>query len=585
MATVVQVHRPTAQNTYHDASTRHARTFQSNENGRRPKTGMRQPASTAMLTHHVPNIPPQTGAAQGLRGGLKTRTVRAKQPVKLDKELPAIPRDSTVTIPLAISKSVANFSPYLHHKHTSSLDSRPDESFVAIPSTGAVSPTKNLSSQQLLQHAPQSAESFELLKPTVFGSRDSPGPAQSPSTEPDASPIQASGLDDSLPYLSWTPLDDFIITPTSAAPPSPSRIDTAIKHLENVSSPRNFSIPPSINTPDLSRTPRTDDYEPTEGFPSPLALATSTQPLSPSSCPPPYFESEHTMVLKQYSFLPDLGSKSSQLQITGDIPSALLIPQKLSIQKKENRLTPKDIIADWRSSTSSDPDRHFYDDLPKATIDPAQDYRDVLAGLPPYTFNRPQSFISFKSSRPMIVIPKTSTISTTTPINLEKPLPIPTAADSPTDQIHLNSTIYHSHSDSNGSATATILPSYTDPTPPISPIDQETVRPSQFGKFPFEQPSDSFKSSKAILPAPPLKSSHFSCYTSHRNMVPSRNVLHPVACMTCGREDAESRWKCSWCCLRACKECMPKLDVAGRGMVSRNRECVLQSMLDSLAKT
>jgi hypothetical protein len=585
MATVVQVQRVAAQGTFYGTSTEYGTPLQSVENGRKPKTGIRRRASTATSTRQAPTIPPKPGSIQSLRNGMKTPAVEAKQPAKLDKALPAIPRESTITIPLAISKSVAGFSPYLQHKHSSSLDSRPDESSVATSNVGTCcSQTKPPPSQQL-HSPPNPTETFELLKPTVFESRNSPRAAQSPSTVSEISPLQISNLADSPPHLSWTPFDDFVVTPTSAAPSSPSRVPTSIKPLETSISSRNLSTPPSKNTPDPSQTPTIDDYDSGHDFPSPLLSATITQPMSPLSCPPPYFESEPTTALEQYSSFPNVGSKPSKLPLATDISPASPTPQKVAIRKKENRQTPTDILVDWRSSTSSDLDHHFPDDSLSATIDPAKEYHDLLAGLPPYSFTRPQSFVSFKSSRPTIMIPSTPRLSPPQQINLEKPLPIPDGADFAVDDMHLKPKIYHSHSDSNASATATILPSYTDPTPPVSPADEETARSLQLGKFPYEQPIDSSQSSNTILPAPPLRNPHYDCYTSHRHMVPSRNVLHAVACMTCGKEDAESRWKCSWCCLRACKECMPKLDAAGRGKVSRYGEGVLQRMLDSLAKT
>jgi len=59
---------------------------------------------------------------------------------------------------------------------------------------------------------------------------------------------------------------------------------------------------------------------------------------------------------------------------------------------------------------------------------------------------------------------------------------------------------------------------------------------------------------------PPLTLAHHHCYHSHRTMRLSRNVYASVPCMTCYQEDKEPRWKCSWCCLRICRQCLELLD-------------------------
>lgn len=65
--------------------------------------------------------------------------------------------------------------------------------------------------------------------------------------------------------------------------------------------------------------------------------------------------------------------------------------------------------------------------------------------------------------------------------------------------------------------------------------------------------------------APPLTKVHRQCYHSHRPVKPSPNVKCPVPCMTCGVEGGKVRWKCQWCCLRICPECMERLSkIKGR---------------------
>ncbi|KAF3482087.1 uncharacterized protein GIQ15_04846 [Arthroderma uncinatum] len=55
---------------------------------------------------------------------------------------------------------------------------------------------------------------------------------------------------------------------------------------------------------------------------------------------------------------------------------------------------------------------------------------------------------------------------------------------------------------------------------------------------------------------PPLNKSHFSCYHFHRTFVRSSNVLYPLNCMTCLKSDQEVRWRCVFCCLRICGDCV-----------------------------
>lgn len=62
------------------------------------------------------------------------------------------------------------------------------------------------------------------------------------------------------------------------------------------------------------------------------------------------------------------------------------------------------------------------------------------------------------------------------------------------------------------------------------------------------------------VPAPPLQAIHFACYHSHKRMLCSRNIHHPLPCMACGVEDQKVRWRCVWCCLRICTECMDYLN-------------------------
>lgn len=58
------------------------------------------------------------------------------------------------------------------------------------------------------------------------------------------------------------------------------------------------------------------------------------------------------------------------------------------------------------------------------------------------------------------------------------------------------------------------------------------------------------------IPAPPVLPSHLNCYQTHRRMLHSPNAQHPVPCSTCGVDDEEARWRCVWCYIRICGQCM-----------------------------
>ncbi|KAL8705782.1 MAG: hypothetical protein Q9201_001128 [Fulgogasparrea decipioides] len=95
------------------------------------------------------------------------------------------------------------------------------------------------------------------------------------------------------------------------------------------------------------------------------------------------------------------------------------------------------------------------------------------------------------------------------------------------------------------------------PSRPSSPPSSEQQQPSR-PLFP-PSPQDLRK-----VPAPPLLPSHFACYQSHQRMLRSQNGWHPVPCMTCGIEDEQARWRCVWCCLRICEQCMDALNKSER---------------------
>lgn len=92
------------------------------------------------------------------------------------------------------------------------------------------------------------------------------------------------------------------------------------------------------------------------------------------------------------------------------------------------------------------------------------------------------------------------------------------------------------------------LASLTSPAPvPATPLTIPTI------SYKCPPPPTGF-------PIPPLTIVHFSCYQSHANMTPSKNIHAPVPCVVCGVDDTETRYKCSWCCLRICRKCMAVLE-------------------------
>ncbi|KAJ9195454.1 hypothetical protein DTO164E3_6767 [Paecilomyces variotii] len=59
--------------------------------------------------------------------------------------------------------------------------------------------------------------------------------------------------------------------------------------------------------------------------------------------------------------------------------------------------------------------------------------------------------------------------------------------------------------------------------------------------------------------AAPLSKVHFACYQSHRSMPVANNYWYSVPCMTCRKVDQQSRYRCTFCCLRICGDCFQGL--------------------------
>lgn len=93
------------------------------------------------------------------------------------------------------------------------------------------------------------------------------------------------------------------------------------------------------------------------------------------------------------------------------------------------------------------------------------------------------------------------------------------------------------------------------------PISSNTSRPSSGHSqapssiySPFQKPHGPI----AIL-APAINLTHYDCYQSHFRMIKLPNKHYPVPCMICKVDNREQRWKCTWCCLRICTDCMDSL--------------------------
>ncbi|EGE84652.1 hypothetical protein BDDG_07597 [Blastomyces dermatitidis ATCC 18188] len=130
-------------------------------------------------------------------------------------------------------------------------------------------------------------------------------------------------------------------------------------------------------------------------------------------------------------------------------------------------------------------------------------------------------------------------------------------------------------SDASSSASATSINSssnsststqVTEPTVKSeSQCDTPTVKiitPDSTPKDDKEAPRKQPRLKKNLIP--PLTKIHFSCYQSHRYLSPSNNIIYPVPCMACLNDDQLIRWRCTFCCLRICGDCMQTMQKCKR---------------------
>ncbi|KAH6668026.1 hypothetical protein B0J14DRAFT_176859 [Halenospora varia] len=96
-------------------------------------------------------------------------------------------------------------------------------------------------------------------------------------------------------------------------------------------------------------------------------------------------------------------------------------------------------------------------------------------------------------------------------------------------------------------------PSPTSATSKPSPLSLSTPTKIHFPVQPSLLPPGS------IYPGMRITDVQLDCYQAHRFMRPGKNAVCSTGCMVCGGLDREMRWRCSWCCLSACRGCVQVL--------------------------
>ncbi|KAH8664993.1 hypothetical protein BGZ60DRAFT_62011 [Tricladium varicosporioides] len=93
-------------------------------------------------------------------------------------------------------------------------------------------------------------------------------------------------------------------------------------------------------------------------------------------------------------------------------------------------------------------------------------------------------------------------------------------------------------------------PSPTSATSKKSPLPLGTPTKIHFPVQPSLLPPGS------VYPGMRITDVQLDCYQQHRFMRGGKNAVCSTGCMVCGGLDKEMRWRCSWCCLSACRGCM-----------------------------
>jgi len=157
-------------------------------------------------------------------------------------------------------------------------------------------------------------------------------------------------------------------------------------------------------------------------------------------------------------------------------------------------------------------------------------------------------------------IDPTATLSPVSPGG-EAPLLYPSLSVSAATSDHSTITQGTAHAHSPPPTTFTLSPPSSSHalSPPLSA--NTSSRPSTATSQNPSSIYSPFTRQQTPIPitAPPIGLTHFNCYQSHRRVLKLPNKHYPVPCMICKVDNTEQRWKCAWCCLRVCTECMDAL--------------------------
>ncbi|KAJ2906206.1 hypothetical protein MKZ38_002631 [Zalerion maritima] len=62
-----------------------------------------------------------------------------------------------------------------------------------------------------------------------------------------------------------------------------------------------------------------------------------------------------------------------------------------------------------------------------------------------------------------------------------------------------------------------------------------------------------------VVDSTPITAVHYQCFKQHKHFRQSPNTNCPLTCQTCQKRDTEMRWRCNWCALRVCRNCLDML--------------------------
>ncbi|EEH17486.1 hypothetical protein PABG_00049 [Paracoccidioides brasiliensis Pb03] len=157
---------------------------------------------------------------------------------------------------------------------------------------------------------------------------------------------------------------------------------------------------------------------------------------------------------------------------------------------------------------------------------------------------------------------------------LNKPTPaLPAASNSSSSTSSARSASNSSRNSSTSTQQTELLITTEMPSEP-STMKPNAPVPTPEGNRPASQKQPRLK--KNLIP--PLTKVHFSCYQSHRYFAASNNSVYPVPCMACLKEDQLLRWRCTFCCLRICRECMQTIQKCKRRSLKELMDCLVRAL-------